>query len=80
MPWSIIGVKQARSVNRRILPSGNDFSIAMLDLNFVQDNPIFHAQQDRHLMGFSPPSLFTPSEHLIRGCRINTVLARERLN
>ncbi len=75
-----IGVNQARPVNKRILPSGSYFSIAVLGGRLVQDNPFFHAQQDRHLVGFSTPSLFTPREHLIGGSRINPVLARERLN
>lgn len=73
-------LKQALIANKRILPSGNNFSTAVLDFSFVQDNPFFHAQEDRHLMGFPTPSLFTPSEHLIGGSRVDTVLARERLN
>ncbi len=80
MSRRVIGVKQAPAENKRILPSGNNLSIAVLGGRLVQDNPFFHAQQDRHLVGFSTPSLFAPSEHLVSGSRINPVLARERLN
>ncbi len=31
-------------------------------------------------MGFPTPSLFTPSEHLIGGCRIDAMFTGERLN
>lgn len=31
-------------------------------------------------MGFATPSLFTPSEHLIGGCRVDAMLARKLLN
>lgn len=54
--------------------------IAVLSNRLIHDNPFFHAQQDCHLMGFPTPSLFTPSEHLIRRGRIDAVLASERLN
>lgn len=45
-----------------------------------KDDAFFHAQKDRYLMGLSPPSFLAPSEHLIRGCRVDTVFPGERLN
>jgi len=52
----------------------------MPGIGFVHDNPFLHAQQDRHLVGFSTPSLFAPSEHLISGCRVHAMFPGERLN
>ncbi len=67
-------------MNKRILPSGNRLRVAVLSNRLIHDNPFFHAQQDCHLMGFPAPSLFTPSEHLIRRGGIDAVLTSERLN
>ena len=66
--------------NKRILLSRSGLRIAVPGLGFIHDNPFFHAQQDRYLMGFPTPSLFAPSEHLIGGCRINAMFTGERLN
>lgn len=73
-------LKHACKPNRRILASGVDFLIAVQAICLGQDDPFFHAQKDRYLMGFPTPSLFAPSEHLIGGCRINAMFAGERLN
>jgi hypothetical protein len=67
-------------MNKRILVQETNFVVAVLDFRFVQNNPFLHAQQDRHLVGLSTPSLFTPSEHLIRGCRVHAVFPGEGLN
>lgn len=75
-----VGLKQARPTNKRILLSGNRVSIAVLSNRLIQNNPFFHAQQDRHLMGFPTPSLFTPREHLIRRGWIYAVFPGKGLN
>jgi len=75
-----LNLNHAVDANKRILASGNDFLNVVLAISLSKDDPFFHAQKDRHLMGLSTPSLFTPSEHLIRGSRINSVLTGERLN
>ncbi len=74
------GLNQAHRRNKRILRSRHAVWIAVLSHSLIHDNPVFHAQQDRYFMGFPTPSLFTPSEHLIRGGRINAMFTRERLN
>lgn len=66
--------------NKRILASGVDFLIVVLAISFRKDDPFFHAQKDRYLMGFSTSPLFAPSEHLIGGCRIYAMFTGERLN
>lgn len=73
-------LKHAASPNKRILASGDDFLIVVLAISLSKDDPFFHAQKDRYLMGLSTPSLFAPSEHLIGGCRINAMFACERLD
>ncbi len=80
MSRDAIRLKRARCTNKRILLSGNYIRVAVLSDRLVHDNPFFHAQQDRHLVGFPAPSLFTPSEHLIRCSRVYSVLTGERLN
>lgn len=82
--WSV-SVDQANptpNTNKRILASGDDFLIVVLAINlrFRKDDPFFHAQKDRYLMGLSTSPLFAPSEHLIGGCRINAMFTSERLN
>nr|ASI38038.1 hypothetical protein [Pseudomonas fluorescens] len=49
-------------------------------MRLVKDDPLFHAQKDRHLMGFSTPPLFAPSEHLIGGRRVHAMFPGECLN
>ncbi len=66
--------------NKRILASGDEFLIVVLATRLSKDDPFFHAQKDRYLMGLSTPSLFSPSEHLIGGCRIYAMFTGERLN
>ncbi len=80
--WSVFAVqaKHATFSNKCILDSGDDFLIVALAISLSKDDPFFHAQQDRYLMGFPTPSFFTPSEHLIGGGRIYTVLTGERLH
>ena len=73
-------LNHAPDANKRILPSGDDLLNVMLVTSLSKDDPFFHAQQDRHLVGFSTPSLFAPGEHLIRGCRVYAMLPGERLN
>ena len=73
-------LNHAPDANKRILASGDDLLNVVLVTSLSKDDPFFHAQQDRHLMGFSTPSLFAPSEHLIGGCRINAMFTSERLN
>lgn len=73
-------LNRALKANRRILASGNHFLIIVLAIGLSEDHPFFHAQKDRYLMGFSTPSLFAPSEHLIGGCRIYAMFTGERLN
>ena len=73
-------LNHALKSNKRILASGNYFRIIVLAIGLSNDNSFFHAQKDRYLMGFSTPSLFAPSEHLIGGCRIYAMLTGERLN
>ncbi|PIB60772.1 hypothetical protein AOA60_13650 [Pseudomonas sp. 2822-17] len=68
------------NLNKRILASGVDFLIVVLAIGLRKDDPLFHAQKDRYLMGLSTPSLFAPSEHLIGGCRIDAMFSGERLN
>ncbi|KIR20637.1 hypothetical protein PFLU3_39590 [Pseudomonas fluorescens] len=80
MPGTHLGLKQSRRTNKRILPSVNALLILGSSFGLIHDNPFFHAQQDRHLMGFSTPSLFSPSEHLIGGCRVHAMLPGKRLN
>lgn len=80
MSRNTIGLKQERCTNKRILLSGKRLRIAVLSNGLIHDYPFFHAQQDSHLMGFPTSSFFTPSEHLIRRGRIDTVLTSERLN
>lgn len=60
--------------------SGDDFLTVVLAISLRKDDPFFHAQKDRYLMGLSTPSLFAPREHLIGGCRINAMFTGERLN
>lgn len=54
--------------------------IAVLPISLRKNDSLFHAQQDRNLMGFPTPSLFTPREHLIGGSRIYAMFTGERLN
>ena len=70
----------ALNPNKRILASGDDFLIVVLAISLRKDDPFFHAQKDRYLVGFSTSSLFAPSEHLIGGCRINAMFSGERLH
>jgi hypothetical protein len=72
--------KQASRSYKRILVSGAYLLIRVQAFRLSKDDPFFHAQKDRYLMGFPTPSLFAPSEHLIGGRRINAVFAGERLN
>ncbi|SDK83963.1 hypothetical protein SAMN04490190_1885 [Pseudomonas libanensis] len=80
MSGTHLGLKQACRTNKRILLSAIALLIVDSSVGLIHDNPFFHAQQDRHLMGFSTPSLFSPSEHLIGGCRVHAVLPGKRLN
>ena len=73
-------LKRAPTPYKRILASGADFLIVVQVSRLSKDDPFFHAQKDRYLMGFSTPSLFAPSEHLIGGCRIYAMFTGERLN
>ena len=73
-------LNHAVDANKRILASGDDFLIIVLAISLRKDDPFFHAQKDRYLMGLPTPSLFAPSEHLIGGCRINAMFPGERLN
>lgn len=73
-------LNSAYKPNKRILASGADFLIVVLAISLRKDDPFFHAQKDRYLMGFSTSPLFAPSEHLIGGCRIYAMFTGERLN
>jgi len=73
-------LKRAPTSYKRILASGADFLIVVQVSRLSKDDPFFHAQKDRYLMGFPTPSLFAPSEHLIGGCRIYAMFTGERLN
>ncbi|TWC67968.1 hypothetical protein FBY10_107129 [Pseudomonas sp. SJZ103] len=72
-------LKRAPISYKRILVSV-DFMIVVQACSLSKDDPFFHAQKDRYLMGLPTPSLFAPSEHLIGGCRINAMFTGERLN
>ena len=73
-------LKRAPASYKRILASGTHLLIVVQASRLGKDNPFFHAQKDRYLMGLPTPSLFAPSEHLIGGCRINAMFTGERLN
>ncbi len=73
-------LNHAFNPNKRILASGVDFLIGVLAISLRKDNPFFHTQKDRYLVGLPTPSLFAPSEHLIGGCRIDAMFSSERLN
>ena len=73
-------LNHAQQSNKRILVSGDNFLALFLAISLGKDDPFFHAQKDRYLMGFSTSSLFAPSEHLIGSCRIDAMFTGECLN